>query len=166
MAVDVVGYRSATPKYAREKDIVSGQGSRLFGGRWNPIGLAAVYASLSPETAMAETLAHYRYYGLSLSQAMPRLFVAVSIRLSAVIDLTDGNVRRRLRISEDELAGCDWRKEIAAGRTPVTQLVGQAAQLAGFEGLRVRSAVDPKGGNLVVFPHNLRPGSDIQVGSS
>ena len=63
------------------------------------------------------------------------------------------------------MAGCDWRKEIAAGHIPVTQLVGQTAQVAGLEGLRVRSAVVPHADNLVVFPQNLRPGSDISIGS-
>lgn len=166
IAIDVVGYRSATPKYARESDILSGEGSRLNGGRWNPIGLAAVYASLSPETAMAETLAYYRYYGLPLPQAMPRLFVAVSFHLSAVLDLTDGEVRRRLKISEQAMLTCDWRKEVAAMRNPITQLIGQAAQAAGFEGLQVRSAADSDGLNLIAFPQNLRPASDIHLATS
>ena len=56
-------YRSATPRYATTGEVLTGQGSRGTGGRWNPAGLAAVYASLAPETALAEALAHFRYYG-------------------------------------------------------------------------------------------------------
>jgi len=48
-------FRSVNPRYATEADLVGGHGSRKFGGRWNTPGLAAVYASLTPETAMAET---------------------------------------------------------------------------------------------------------------
>lgn len=61
-AFDGVVYRSSTPRYATEADILTGEGSRRVGGRWNPTGIAAVYASLTSETAMAETLAHNRYY--------------------------------------------------------------------------------------------------------
>ena len=54
---DSVVYRSSTPQYAKETDLLTGEGSRRFGGRWNPIGTAVVYAALTPETAMAESLA-------------------------------------------------------------------------------------------------------------
>jgi RES domain-containing protein len=45
-------YRSATPRYARTGDIVTGVGSAKMGGRWNPPGsFPTVYASLQPEAA-------------------------------------------------------------------------------------------------------------------
>jgi len=37
-------YRSTTTKYADDTDLITGEGSRLHGGRWNPPGIAAVYA--------------------------------------------------------------------------------------------------------------------------
>src|SRR5437763_631733 len=82
-----VVYRSSTPKYATEDDLLTGDGSRRFGGRWNPIGIAVVYAALTPETAMAETLAHNRYYGIPIEDAMPRTFVAIEVKLKSVLDL-------------------------------------------------------------------------------
>lgn len=48
-------YRSSTPKYATLEDLLSGEGSKREGGRWNPRGIAVVYAALRPEVAMAET---------------------------------------------------------------------------------------------------------------
>ncbi|HEY3963758.1 MAG TPA: RES domain-containing protein [Planctomycetaceae bacterium] len=63
-------YRSSIPKYAKEAELLTGEGSRRHGGRWNPIGIAVVYAALTPETAMAETLAHNRYYGVANSDAL------------------------------------------------------------------------------------------------
>lgn len=89
-------YRSSSPAYATEMDLITGEGSKRYGGRWNSIGIAAVYASLTPETAMAETLAHYRYYGIPVEDAMPRTFVAIVVRLQAVLDLRKGAVRKRL----------------------------------------------------------------------
>src|SRR5437870_6910515 len=50
-----VVYRATSPHYASSRDLVSGEGARLHGGRWNAPGtFAAVYASLDPQTAMAE----------------------------------------------------------------------------------------------------------------
>lgn len=38
---------------------LSGEGARRVGGRWNPIGMAAVYASDSLALAMLEVLVHF-----------------------------------------------------------------------------------------------------------
>ena len=67
------------PKYATETDLVTGDGSKLHGARWNPKGIAVVYAADSPETAMAESLAQYRYYGIPIFDAMPRTFDTVRV---------------------------------------------------------------------------------------
>lgn len=156
-------YRSSTPQYATETDLLTGAGSQRFGGRWNPIGVAVVYASLTPEAALAEALAHYRYYSIPIQDAMPRTFVAISAKLQAVLDLRVGAVRQRLQASLGRILTVDWRKEVAAGREPITQSLGRAAAEVGLEGLIVPSAADMNGHNLLVFPKNLRGGSEIRV---
>jgi RES domain-containing protein len=143
-----VVYRSSTPKYATETDLLTGAGSRQFGGRWNPVGIAVIYASLTPETAMAETLAHNRYYGVPVEDAMPRTFVAIDVKLKTVLDLRDGKVRQRLQVSEAQILTVDWRKEVKAGREPITQRLGRAAHAGGWEGLIVPAAADPAGHKL------------------
>lgn len=156
-------YRSSTPKYATESDLLSGAGSKLHGGRWNPVGIAVVYNSLTPETAMAETLAQNRYYGIPIQESMPRVFVATVVKLQSVLDLRQGTIRQRLHISQDRILAIDWRLEVYAGRVPITQLIGQAAAEIGLEGLIVPSAADHKGHNLLVFPENLFPSSSASV---
>jgi RES domain-containing protein len=158
-----VAYRSSTPEYATEDDLLTGEGSKLHGGRWNPIGIAVVYASLTPETAMAETLANNRYYGISVEEAMPRTFVAFAAKLHAVLDFRDGNVRRRLQVSQKRILAVDWRKDVRAGREPITQKIGQAAYEAGWEGVIVPSAVDPNGYNLLIFPDKRNPKSELEI---
>lgn len=158
-----VGYRSGTPKYATEADLLTGEGSRREGGRWNPVGIAGVYASLTPETAMAETLAHNRYYGIPIEDAMPRTFVAMESKLQAVLDFRSGHVRQRLQVSLERILTVDWRREVLAGREPITQTIGRAAYEVGLEGLIVPAAADPNGHNLLVFPEKLRRGSEISV---
>ena len=156
-------YRSTSPRYATSSDLVSGAGSRLHGGRWNPVGVAAVYGSFSPETALAETLAHCRYYGLPVHAAMPRTFVAVEFVLGKVLDLTQGRNRQMLGISQQRLLECDWRAEMQRGLLPLTQQVAVAAFNAGLEALVVASAADPSGQNLIVLVERLRPGSRLAV---
>ena len=156
-------YRSAAPKYATTADLVTGEGSRRFGGRWNSRGVAAVYGSFTPQAALEETLAHSRYYRLPLNTSMPRTFVAIEFTLTAVLDITDGKVRQSLGISEKRLLECDWRAEVAAGKMPVTQAVGDAAYHAGLEAILVRSAADSSDRNLVVFPSNLDDSSSLKI---
>lgn len=158
-----VGYRSSTPKYANETDLLTGEGSKRNGGRWNPAGISMVYLSLTPETAMAETFAHHRYYGIPVEDAMPRTFVAVDVNLQSVLDLRDGKLRQRLRVSEERILAVDWRKELRAGSQPLTQRIGLVAREICLEGLIVPSAVDADGHNLLVFPDKLQAGSDISV---
>jgi len=156
-------YRSTSPRYATSSDLVSGAGSRLHGGRWNPVGVAAVYGSFTPETALAETLAHCRYYGLPVHAAMPRTFVAIEFVLSKVLDLTRGRNRQNLGVSQQRLLECDWRAEMQRGLLPLTQQVAVAAFKAGLEALLVASAADPAGKNLIVFVDRLQAGSRLAV---
>jgi RES domain-containing protein len=156
-------YRSSSPKYSTEADLLTGEGSKRHGGRWNPIEITVVYASLSPETAMAETLAHNRYFGIPIEDVMPRTFVALHVHLHAVLDFREGQVRQRLQVSLDRILTVDWRMEAKAGLQPITQAIGRAGFEIGLEGLIVPSAADPRGDNLVVFPDNLHANSKIQV---
>lgn len=156
-------YRSSTPEYATEDDLLTGEGSRLRGGRWNPKGITVVYTSLTPETAMAETLAHYRYSHVAIEDAMPRTFVAIEVALSSVLDFRDGKLRQQLRVSEKQMLEVDWRREVYAGREPITQRLGRAAHTVGLEGLVVPSAADPGGHNLLIFPDHVGGGSVVRL---
>ncbi len=163
MRIKVTAYRLVSPEYAKEKDLLTGKGSGLHGSRWNPPGIATVYASFTPATATEESLAHFRYYSIPIHAAMPRMFVAIHAQLIKVLDLTEGANRKRLQIAESRLLKCDWRKEMASGQDALSQLVGRAAKEAGFEALVVRSAEDPEGVNLVIFPDNLQKSSQLIV---
>lgn len=129
-----IGYRACTPKYSTDRDLLTGEGSKLYGGRWNPPGIPVVYISLSPETAMAETLAQNRYYGIPIEDAMPRVFVAIEARLNRVLDLRVGRNRQSIGVSQTRILTVDWRKELQEGRQPFTQLIGRAACEVGWEG--------------------------------
>ena len=60
-------YRIIRDKFRNEP--LSVEGSRLYGGRWNPRGVGILYATSSPELGLIETLAHapgIRYEDLPL----------------------------------------------------------------------------------------------------
>jgi RES domain-containing protein len=161
--LDGTVYRSCAPKYATSSDLLSGEGSRLYGGRWNPKGVTSVYGSFDPETAMAETLAGANYFGVPVHSTMPRVFVAFEFKLSEVLNLTDGSIRKSLGISESRMMDCDWRRESSKGADALTQAIGRAASEAGLEAILVASAAIDEGENLVVFVNNLRRGSHLAL---
>ncbi len=157
-------FRSAAPKYAGTRDMVTGAGSARAGGRWNPRGsFRTVYASLEPETAMSESLATFRYYGWPLHSSMPRLFRTIEIELVCVLDLREPSPGHPLGRWLDQALSEDWRVFQDHGNEATSQAIGRAAWAAGLEGLLVPSHASPGGSNAVIFPERLRPGSRIRV---
>ena len=156
--------RSVTPEYASAKDFITGAGAQMNGARWNAIGtFRAVYGSMTSTLAMQESLAKFHRFGIPEAKAMPRLFRAISVRLSCVLDLTEGSVRQALRVSRKRMVDDAWWKAQGEGKESLTQAIGRAAYEAGLEGIVVPSAADKDGKNIVVFPDNLRGGSKLEV---
>ncbi len=59
--------------------LLSGEGARRYGGRWNPEGTPLIYTAASPELALLETLAHLD--GTPLPDLPP--YVQVTLALPA-----------------------------------------------------------------------------------
>jgi|SRR5262245_174539 len=149
-------YRSASPRYANRDDLISGVGGKSAGARWNPPNsFRTVYASLEVETALAESLAHFRHFCLPVARALPRVLVALEARARRVLDLSDGAVRRTLGVSDRRLLREPWREENRRRREAMTQAIGRLAYRAELEGLLVPSAAHVSGRNLILFPANL-----------
>lgn len=143
-------FRFQTVDYPASKDILSGKGAALRGGRWNPPGLPTIYGSTTDTTALEECKANDRYYGVVTKG--PRLLVAIHARLSRVLDLTNPDIRRALDITLAQLAAEDWRKLQAAGRPSLTQVLGRAVAGTGGSGLISRSAALRRGLTVAIFP--------------
>lgn len=159
-------FRSVTPKYARSADLLSGAGSRRVGGRWNPPGhMNAVYASLDAESAMREALSHYRYYGIPEHEAMPRVFVAIRVKLRRVLDLRHPEARTLLRVSIERMSRHDWRSAQRKRSESLTQALGLAAFERGLHALLVPATAGPGPGwsNIVVFPNNIGPDGVLEA---
>lgn len=155
------GFRFSEIKFASTHALLSGQGSALHGGRWNPKGIKAVYLSLSPQTALSEVYGNAKVFGIPIEKLTPRLLVSVDVRLQKTLDLRDAKIRQKLGVSRQALAACNWKQDQFEGRMGITQCLGRIAVEAGLEGVLVPSAAEPKAGNLVLFIENMHPESRL-----
>jgi RES domain-containing protein len=157
-------FRFTTIRYANRVDLVSGKGSQVYGGRWNPKGsFRSVYGSLDPHTAMAEVLGSYRDRGIPISKATPRVVVSIAARLQAVLDVSSNEFLDSLGLSISDLTQLDWKAEQLAGREALTQAVGRQAYAARLEAIIVPSTRAPAEKNIVVFPRRGRRGSTMRT---
>lgn len=157
-------FRFATPRWATAAELLTGEGALMHGGRWHPIGrFCAVYASLTPETALAEALAHVKRFKADIFGAMPKTINAIDARLRKILDLTDGPTRQRLGVSWGRMMKERWWELESKGREALTQAVGRAAYELGLEGILVPSAADASGENIVYFPDNKRTTSTLTI---
>ncbi len=78
--------RSVGAKHATQASFFSGKGAAKTGGRWNRIGIEAVYASLDVLTATKEAYQNFIFYNLPLSSIRPRAMAGAEVVLSKVLD--------------------------------------------------------------------------------
>ena len=150
--VSAVFYRCVETSFAHE--ITLGEGARIHGGRWNPLGsFRAVYLSDSPETALQEFLARARRMKWPDHKSLPMVMAAVEVKASRILDLGFPTVNSALQnLLESEKA--HWRT-IQSRREAVSQAIGRAANEACFQGLIASSQQVPGGKNIIVFPMKL-----------
>ena len=73
-SAELVIWRLDQAQYRTSWD--SGEGSYIFGGRWNAQGVRAVYCSLDPATAILEVAAHEGFPALD---TVPHVLTAATI---------------------------------------------------------------------------------------
>jgi RES domain-containing protein len=111
----LTAWRVADAKYTvAPYDPFDGQGAKLFGGRWNSAGVAAVYATWSVSLAVLESLVHARKLDSLLGLRIASLTISEA-------DVSDAPAWRGspLPLAESRAIGDAW---IAAKTTPVLRL--------------------------------------------
>ena len=98
--------------------------------------------------------AQNRRQGLPDAEATPFATTSAEIDLSRVLDISNGQVRKTLRVSLQRVL-----HEPHAPGLPesITQAIGRITFFEGYHGLLVPSAANPGHLNLVVFPEKLLP---------
>lgn len=158
-------YRSAPPKWAAGRDMLTGAGSMKAGARFNAAGtFPMVYGSTTPELAMIESLAFQRRAGLPVERAMPLVFKAVSVKVERLLDLTDPIVLSELGVTMDQLLTEAWWLARLRGEESLSQAVGRAAHANRIQALRVTSAHSTAHGhNMLLLPDHVQPPSELKV---
>ena len=71
------------------KNWATGEGARLYGGRWNPRGMRCIYAALDPATALLEVAVHKSFAALD---ATPHVVTRLELDAKHVHALAAGDV--------------------------------------------------------------------------
>ena len=158
-------YRTCSYGWATREDVLSGMGAAKTGGRWNPVGIPAVYTSLSPHTALAEFLESNRRSGFATHIISPTVLVSIELRLKRVLDLNEPEVQDLLKVSQGLMTSADWKRIQNAGEECVTQTIGRLAIRAGFNGILAPTRLAPwdRGINAIVFPSHPDDGTSMRV---
>ena len=147
------------PKFFWPQHFIDGEGARLCGGRFTPIGAQrTLYSSLDIATAAAELESWYTYYCLPDSSFQPRLLAAIAISVGRVLDLTATETLSELGLEINQICE-EWRRHSDENSVAPTQTFGKLVYEAGFEGILFPSVRRDAGCNLALFPDNFRDGS-------
>lgn len=92
-------YRLATSKY---KDDLSGNGSKLFGGRWNSPGISVVYTAENISLAVLEILVRADKYTIPLSYTLLKISIPETVETIVIPE------PKLKRLWEDDLAYTQW----------------------------------------------------------
>ncbi len=157
-----VTFRSVELEHASSEQILSGEGSWKYGGRWNaPEAFPLIYSSTRPGTAVEEAFQLAQDYDLSPDDLKPRLTCGIEWNLSRVIDFTRHNLPPWLKLP-------DWMQENFSrindsGSETLCQALGRAARNFGLSALICPSAQVAGGVNLVAFRDRLRTAETVRL---
>jgi RES domain-containing protein len=122
-------YRALNPVYAREP--LSGRGAELYGGRFNPKGVPALYLSLSAMTALREAN--------QVGNLQPTTLVTYDAEIERVFDCRDKTALEARCMDAAALADATWRDQMKASGEARTQAFARRLIADGYHGLLVRS---------------------------
>ena len=123
-------YRAHNPRWAFAPE--SGQGAASAGGRFNPVGMPALYTALRFETAWFEAQQAFPF------KAQPMMLCAYEVDCEDILDLTDPATLASHGIAQSDLA-CPWKDLSTRGIEPPSWVVTKRLIAAGTAGMIVPS---------------------------
>lgn len=143
-------YRALNPIYAREP--LSGRGAELYGGRFNPKGVPALYTSLSVLTAIREAN--------QVGSLQPTTLVSYDADIEQVFDTRDDGALSARGMDAAALADNSWRDQMNTLGEAKTQTFARQLMTDGYHALIVRSYAPGAGNqdlNLVLWRWGSKP---------
>ncbi|SRX53994.1 RES family NAD+ phosphorylase [Aequorivita sp. CIP111184] len=127
-------FRIAKTRYIHD---FSGEGSRLFGGRWNKVGDPVIYFSEHLSLCLLEIIVHVDYGKLPLDYSFSEVEIPdASIKTIRSIDFIKPKWSTEQAVNQLQLFGSNWLKK--------------QESLA----LKVPSAVLQRENNILINPHH------------
>lgn len=111
MRLQATFYRGHDPQWAFSP--LAGDGAKIIGGRFNPIGVPALYLGATIETVIAELTHGFSY------RLQPLTVVSYEVDVDDVIDLRTITDHHAAGVALADMT-CDWRYEFAEGREPAS----------------------------------------------
>jgi RES domain-containing protein len=149
-------YRALNPVYAH--DPLSGRGAALFGGRFNPKGVEALYCSLTIMTALREAN--------QVGNLQPTTLVAYQAKIDTLFDCRDDRALREMGMDAVMLADDGWREQMRLKGEAATQSFARRLLTAGYHGLLVQSFAKGAGIddlNIVLWQWSSSPPSQLTL---
>jgi RES domain-containing protein len=122
-------YRALNPIYAR--DPLSGSGAALYGGRFNPKGIPALYTSLAVMTALREAN--------QAGNLQPTTLVSYDAEIGQVFDSRNEQALLAEGMDAIMLAENSWRDQMKVAGEAVAQAFARRLIALGYHGLLIRS---------------------------
>ena len=117
------------PVYAREP--FSGRGAALYGGRFNPKGVPALYTSLAIMTTIREAN--------QAGSLQPIMIVSYDADFENIFDARDEDALAQFGMTMALLADAGWRDTMRSeGKAPIQRFAERLIE-EGYQGLLVRS---------------------------
>ncbi len=123
-------YRAHNPRWAFAPD--SGQGAAVTGGRFNPVGMPALYTARRFETAWLEAQQAFPF------KAQPMTLCAYEVDCEDILDLTNAVTLEAHKIAQDDLS-CAWKDLSTRGIKPACWAITERLVAAGIAGIVVPS---------------------------
>lgn len=149
-------YRSVEIAYGHPDDVISGEGTRIQGGRFVPQGMRAVYASLDEETATREVTARKVRLGGQAQihlKDYPRLTYVIGIKIEKCVDFR--SVDRSTVLGQTLAAALDL-SDLGDSQAIGQYIVSKGVQAA------LWPSVAGSGSNIVVFL-DVDPPSRVEI---
>jgi len=127
-------YRITKEKYASD---LSGKGAELFGGRWNPIGIPALYTSENRALSILELLVH------TPKEIVPPKYIILTLEIPTKLESKIIKIDE-LQDNWDSLQTNDWTQELGLRYFTDRDAIG----------IKVPSAIIKLENNIVLNPRH------------